>query len=190
MKNFLAFNVLIATSILLSSLPSPTEASLRKNKSFEQWCLQKNALPNETKKTIEVLLKKADTQDCKLAEAKLNRPSSVLYLEYNQISDIKPLAGLTNLTELYLSINEITDIRPLEGLTNLTKLSLARNKVSDIKPLAGLTKLIVLYLGDNQIRDIKPLKGLRNLTDLLLNNNQIIDIKPLAGLTDLIELYP
>ncbi|MFZ4727610.1 MAG: leucine-rich repeat domain-containing protein, partial [Pseudanabaena sp.] len=173
MKNFLAFNVLIATSILLSSLPSPTEASLRKNKSFEQWCLQKNALPNETKKTIEVLLKKADTQDCKLAEAKLNRPSSVLYLEYNQISDIKPLAGLTNLTELYLSINEITDIRPLEGLTNLTKLYLSINEITDIRPLEGLTNLTKLSLARNKVSDIKPLAGLTKLIVLYLGDNQI-----------------
>jgi len=36
-----------------------------------------------------------------------------LYLERNQISDISPLASLTNLDTLWLSDNQISDISPL-----------------------------------------------------------------------------
>jgi internalin A len=83
MKSYLTFCTLSIATVFLSVHVQHVDAATTMPKSFEQWCLQKNTLSTETKKTVEVLLKKADTQDCKLAEAKLNRPSSVLYLEYN-----------------------------------------------------------------------------------------------------------
>ncbi len=46
------------------------------------------------------------------------------------ITDLSPLAGLTNLKDLGLEDNEITDISPLKGLTNLTGLFLDGNKIA------------------------------------------------------------
>ncbi|CEK40127.1 immunoglobulin-like domain-containing protein [Paraclostridium sordellii] len=107
----------------------------------------------------------------------------------NQISDISPLAGLTNLTTLSLRGNfKVSDISPLAGLTNLTNLSLEYNQISDISPLAGLTNLTTLFLWHNQISDISPLASLTNLTNLALSENQISDISPLASLTNLTKL--
>ena len=100
----------------------------------------------------------------------------------NQISDISPLAGLTNLTRLYLGDNEISDVSPLSGLTNLTKLELWENEISDVSPLSGLTNLTGLDLGGNEISDVSPLSGLTNLTGLDLWNNEISDFSPIAGL--------
>jgi internalin A len=51
-------------------------------------------------------------------------------LENNQISDIKPLESLTNLTVLYLHNNQISDIKPLASLTNLSQLSLGGNLIA------------------------------------------------------------
>ena len=67
------------------------------------------------------------------------------------ISDLTPLAGLTNLTWLYLDYNNISDLAPLAGLTNLTRLYLMDNNISDITPLAGLTNLEFLHLDGNNI---------------------------------------
>ena len=106
----------------------------------------------------------------------------------NSISDISPLAGLTNLTDLSLERNEISDISPLAGLTNLTVLDLERNSISDISPLARLTNLTELYLSYNSISDISPLSGLTNLTVLELIRSSISDISPLANLTNLTAL--
>ena len=109
-----------------------------------------------------------------------------LDLEKNSISDISVLAGLTNLTWLNLAYNPISDISPLAGLTNLTWLALNKNPtISDISSLAGLTNLTRLTLHNNSISDISPLAGLTNLTELTLSNNSISDISPLAGLTNL-----
>ncbi len=64
-----------------------------------------------------------------------------LYINSNSISDLSPLAGLTNLTVLWLEGNNITDISPLAGLTNLTRLGLDNNSISDLSPLVANTGL-------------------------------------------------
>jgi internalin A len=174
MKSSLQFGVVPATILILSFQVSHVYAALSNNLSFEQWCLQKESLPVETKKTVDVMLKRAGTQDCKLADMNLNSLST-LSLNGTQTSDIKPLAGLTKLTELYLGDNKISDIKPLAGLTKLTYLYLGNNQISDIKPLASLTKLTELYLLSNKIANIKPLAGLAKLTYLGLSNNKIND---------------
>jgi len=111
-----------------------------------------------------------------------------LSLYYTELSDISPLAGLTNLTQLYLFNNKLSDISPLAGLTNLTQLDLSYNQLSDISPLAGLTNLTRLDLPNNVLSDISLLARLSNLTRLNLYNNKLSDISPLAGLTKLTEL--
>jgi Leucine-rich repeat (LRR) protein len=81
---------------------------------------------------------------------------------------------------LSLSNNQITDITPLVGLTNLTSLSLHDAQITDLTQLAGFTNLTILGLGGNQITDITPLAGLTNLSTLLLHNNLIRDWSPVA----------
>jgi len=108
-----------------------------------------------------------------------------LFIEGSYINDITPLAGLTNLTWLTILGTQVTDITPLAGLINLETLQLAVNPVADITPLAGLTSLTTLSLLNNQISDITPLAGLTGLTQLLLSYNQVTDVTPLAGLGNL-----
>ena len=112
-----------------------------------------------------------------------------LWLQNNSISDISAVIGLTNLEFLYLGNNSISDVSPIAGLTNLTILWLDRNTISDISPIAGLTNLTILWLDDNSISDISALAGLTNLTELWLYSNFISDISALAGLTNLTELW-
>jgi internalin A len=114
-------------------------------KSFEAWCRQRNSVPMDTRHTIDVLLEKAGTKDCKLADRQL-KTLTFLDLSFSEIIDVKPLAGLTNLTVLQLSSNEIRDIKPLTGLINLTNLDLGNNQISDVKLLVRLTKLTTLWL--------------------------------------------
>ena len=107
------------------------------------------------------------------------------FLNSNSISDISPIAGLNNLTELNLGGNTISDISSLAGLNNLEKLLLWGNSTSDISPIAGLNNLIELNLGGNSVSDISPIAGLTNLTSLSLWRNSISDISSLVGLNNL-----
>ena len=112
-----------------------------------------------------------------------------LFLTDNMIADISPLAKLTKLNTLQIRNNILKDITPLASLTNLRELELFGNReLTDITPLAGLNKLTKLGIYQNPIADLSPLKGLSNLKHLLLTSNQITDLTPLAKLTNLTTL--
>ena len=128
MKSSLTVSVLFIATLLLSFPVLQAVALPNKNQSFEQWCLQKDSLPVKTKRTVEVLLKESGTQDCKLADMKL-KSWATLDLGKKQISDVKPLAGLTNLTSISLSNNQISDIKPLADLIKLNWLLLYKNQI-------------------------------------------------------------
>jgi Leucine-rich repeat (LRR) protein len=68
-------------------------------RTFADWCREKASLSPEAKHTVEVLLKQAGTTECDAANQKLSSLTE-LNLGGNQISDIKPLQSLTNLTSL------------------------------------------------------------------------------------------
>ena len=124
----------------------------------------------------------------------LEHATNLTYLDFwkSSVSDISPVAGLTNLTHLgFAANNAISDVSALVGLTNLTALWVNGNSISDISPLAGLTKLTRLGLSNNSISDISALAGLTNLTLLKLNHNSILNISSLANLTNLrrLDLY-
>ncbi len=84
MKLFLSFGILSVTTFLSFVHILNAESVSTENLSFEQWCLQKKSLSPETKNTIDVLLKKSGTQDCKATDKNLNSLSE-LKLEKNQI---------------------------------------------------------------------------------------------------------
>jgi internalin A len=165
----LFFLTIGSTLLVQATLVSTASAQ---SKSFAQWCQQKSSVPAATRHTIDVLLKQAGTKNCQAADSKLTSLTK-LDLDSNQISDIKPLAGLTNLKGFLLNSNQISDIKPLAGLTKLGYLELNSNQISDVKPLSGLTSLIGLILDRNQISDVKPLSGLTKLNVLLLKSNPI-----------------
>ncbi len=146
-----------------------------------EWMVNnKDKYPKETQHTIDVLLQEGSIKELKTKD--------YLTIYKRKISDLTPLAGLTQLKKLRLTENNISDISPLAGLTILDNLSLDRNNISDISPLAGLTKLERLHLEQNNISDISPLAGLTKLGRLFLEQNNISDISPLAGLTELYQL--
>ena len=102
------------------------------------------------------------------------------------ISDITALAGLESLTWIHFSGRNYTiDITPLSSLTNLEVLQFVNGQVTDIAPLEGLVNLFSLDLSWNYISDLTPLAGLTNLETLILRDNQITDVAALAGLADL-----
>ncbi len=101
----------------------------KSRRTFADWCRQKAALSPETKHTVDVLLKEAETTNCDVADQNLSL-RSMLDLSDNKISDIKPLASLTNLELLSLNDNKISDIKPLKSLTNLTELILSGNPIA------------------------------------------------------------
>ena len=89
------------------------------------------------------------------------------------------------MTYLALEGNSISNISPVAGLTNLTRVNLSNNSISDLFPVARLTNLEWLHLNNNSISDISPVAGLTNLTHLGFDNNSISDLSPLVENTGL-----
>ncbi|MFN9399876.1 MAG: leucine-rich repeat domain-containing protein, partial [Dolichospermum sp.] len=102
----------VATTIFTLTLgfytPKVTAAPIKTPKTFTDWCQQKASLSKETRRTVEALLKVAKTRNCSQANQTLTKLTS-LYLTGNQISDIKPLSNLTNLTRLNHSTNPLIE---------------------------------------------------------------------------------
>lgn len=96
-------------------------------------------------------------------------------------NDIKNLKYMKNVTEIILSNNQLTDLSPLSGLTQLEKLTFHDNNVSDISFAKKLTKLKVFGAGNNGIKDISALSGHSELEELWLYGNNISNISALKG---------
>ena len=111
-----------------------------------------------------------------------------LYLRDNPITDLTPLANLTQLELLHLPGVLIKDLSPIQNLTELRELHLGHCGIIDITSVQNLTKLVFLNLAANQIVDISPLANLTTLETLWLQHNQIVDVSPLASLTQLTDL--
>lgn len=93
----------------------------------------------------------------------LERPEEItgLDLSWSDVTDISPLAALTELRSLNLLNNlDLTDIKPLERLSKLETLNLSGTSVNSIKPLSKSAKLRFLVLDCEELRDITPLEGL------------------------------
>ena len=116
--------------------------------------------------------------------------TNLAYLDLykNSISDISDLSGLTGLTDLFLNENSISNLSALSTLTNLARLGLSQNGISDISALSNLTGLFYLDLFENSISSLSGLSTLTNLTWLYLDYNSISDISPLSTLTNLTRL--
>jgi Leucine-rich repeat (LRR) protein/GTPase SAR1 family protein len=108
--------------------------------------------------------------------------------ESTQVNDLSPLSGLSNLQVLGCGRTQVSDLGPLSGLRNLQLLRCFATQVSDLGPLSGLTNLQGLWCSSTQVSDLSPLSGLRNLQGLWCSATQVSDLSPLSGLTNLQEL--
>lgn len=107
----------------------------------------------------------------------------------NKIRDIAPLESLTALTVLNLNYNRISNLKPIQSLANLQELYLQGNQINDLTSLSSLVNLRNLMLWDNKIKNIAPLQTLKNLQFLAIDADRVNDIKTLKSLTRLEHLF-
>lgn len=145
-------------------------------------------------------------QDLELLEQCVNL--KVLILDYQQISDLSPLAQLP-LEYLSLTGNEVSDLSPLSGMTELQVLDLGENPVRSIQVLAELPQLrevtleatgitsVEVFAGSEiqslnvrttWVNDYTPLESCPNLTQLVTGSMPEGAAQTLAGLTNLEQL--
>ena len=138
----------------------------------------------------------------KLTTLELSIDNGILVSNGNPIvsslSDINPLASLTNLKSLRLgslgAIDKITDISALSSLVNLETLVLINLPMTDITALSSLVSLKSLALtGAIEVTDLSPIENLLMLEELSISGNMLvtnerakfINIDALTGLPNL-----
>jgi Leucine-rich repeat (LRR) protein len=122
------------------------------------------------------------------------------------VTDITPIAGMTELTTFWFGEGQIgatasvlqglskmrdliivsaglADAQFLTGMPVLETLAISGNAISDLTPVMGLSQLRALSAEGNLISDLSPVSGLAGLTFLRLDGNPITDLSPLAPLT-------
>jgi len=117
-----------------------------------------------------------------------DRRINYLDLSSTKVSDLSPLAGLTNLKELWCYNTKVSDLTPLAELTNLQKLWCSETQVSDLAPIAGLINLQDLLCTKTQVSDLALVAGLTNLRRLTCYNTQVSDLTPLEALSKLTKV--
>jgi Leucine-rich repeat (LRR) protein len=106
---------------------------------------------------LEIIARKTET---KATEVNFNRP------QCRALTRIPPELGeLQTLTVVDLGDTRITELSPLAGLTELQNLWLNQTGVSDLSPLAGLTGLKNLRLDRTEVKDLRPIRGAEGLVN-------------------------
>jgi hypothetical protein len=106
-------------------------------------------------------------------------------------TDLAPLSGLSNLTDLRLNglynpTGEPIDVAPLGGLTRLSILVFDHAfSVEDITPLCNMTGLRELVFNKLGTGDISAVAALTGLTLFAIMESGVNDVSPLVGLTEL-----
>ena len=94
--------------------------------------------------------------------------------------DLALLARCTNLRVLILDYQEISDLSPLAGLP-LEYLSLAGNQISNLSPLEDCQSLRALDLGENPVPSADSLARLPALRELVLDATGVVSLDAFGG---------
>lgn len=111
-----------------------------------------------------------------------------LGLQFHNIQNIRPLAGLTKLESLRLGGNPVNNVDALYGLTNLYGLTLWNCTASNYSHLKNLTKLNSLAIGYSTFNDLSLLTGLPDLQALDIVGSKVTDLSPLLDMPQLKRL--
>lgn len=113
--------------------------------------------------------------------------SKLLTISSGSLTDLAPLARLTEQVGLELTSERLTDIGPLAPMVGLRELTITA-PVLDLAPLTALSRLEHLVLRGVRATDLAPLSSLTALTELTLERTRVRDLRPLTGLPALRHL--
>lgn len=105
------------------------------------------------------------------------------------ITDLKPLAILTNLKTLDCSNTNIKSLEGIETLRSLVELNCSDNdNINSLIPLQGLGGLEKVNCGNTMVKNLSPLRNLRNLKKLDVHFCTVNSLGGISELNTLVEL--
>ncbi len=104
------------------------------------------------------------------------------------ISDLAPIARLSNLKELRLGKTKVEDLGPIRGL-DLDVLFIPETPVRSLGALQDMRRLTHLDAEGTEVSNVAPLHHMDRLERLTLANTGVSDITPLNGCTNLRHLW-
>ena len=151
-----------------------------------------NGVPEGTPVSIEVLIRRAlDKPQGLLTEADYESVEALSSEVEEVVTDIIGIERCINLERLFLFSVQVSDLRPLSGLTHLTQFSVAGGtNISDISPLSGPNELMMVTLYDTKVTDFSPLSRMAesDYSQLSLGGSQVNEAALLSVLKDLRSL--
>ena len=105
-----------------------------------------------------------------------------------KVSDINPIRNLNKIKELDISNTKVTDISNLKYANVVQDFKADNTRINDISVVAFFKDLNNLSLANTDVNNITPVSRCVNLTTLNLSGTQITDLSPLVNLLKLYDL--
>jgi Leucine-rich repeat (LRR) protein len=105
------------------------------------------------------------------------------------IESLKGLEGVGKLRQIGFSGTAVSDLSPLAELTNLERIYGEETRISDLSPLAKLNKLRELVICDSKVKDLSVLQKAKNLELLNVRNTLVTDTE-VESVTSLMTEHP
>jgi Leucine-rich repeat (LRR) protein len=104
------------------------------------------------------------------------------------VDDLTPIRNLTRLENLVISKTLVHSLDPLRHAINLKSLDVSHTSISDLSPLSAFPSLERINISNTLVEDLSPLTSLILLRDIRLANTPVMDISPLNGLNSCIVI--
>ena len=118
----------------------------------------------ETGPTAKVTMRGVETL------ARLSKLSCLALVDMG-LTDISFVKDMASLEDVDFSGNPISNLAPLKGNANITELDLSSCGLSDISAIGEMPNLQFIHISDNKIKDFSPLKNLAKLECITASNN-------------------
>ena len=180
------------------------ETALDETTRFAEWCDRRRSLSKATRRTVDALIERSGVsvgsrireEQCLHIERALMEKTSLNLVSDEAITDLRPLASLTQLSKLTLYCSKedgafLEDPTPISHLRNLTELTLNDCRLNDLSFVKTLTSLTVLNVSNifgysnAKIDDLSPLENLTNLRELFLRGSEIDSLSSFPDLPNL-----
>ena len=105
-----------------------------------------------------------------------------------KVSDINPIRNLNKIKELNISNTNITDISNLKYANVVQNFKADNTKIDDISVVNFFKDLNNLSISNTDVENITPLLRCINLTNLDISGSKVSDLSPLSNLLKLYDL--